>query len=125
MEYIYSSSTMWRATCSFSMYQSNIYLDYVRAQISEVDILSFNGLECRRVDYINIRGHSGLNITVGFFQTNTYIFSIHSLSIPCDFEPGGSNDTADFFGHYGRISKAFRCTKYTESTTQYWFGVNV
>ena len=118
---------MWRATCGFEGDKSNIYSDYVRAQISEVDILTLNqvGL-CCKVDYVNIRGHSGFNITVKFFQTNAITFHTDSWSTPCEFDPkGGDKSDSEYFGFYTKINKAFRCTESEDSTTQYWFGVNI
>ena len=134
MEHIRSSATMWRATCSFPIYKHDIYHDYMRAQISEVDILKFTGLaECRTIDHINIRGNAATNISVPFWQGVTWNQLIYE-NIPfhtdsskkiCDFDARSSSDDEDNFGYYEANNKAFRCTGSVDSTTQYWFGVNV
>ena len=127
MEYIRSSSTMWRATCSFPKYQSDIYSDYVRAQISEVDILKFIGFGlCRAVDHVNIRGNVGVNTTVPFWQVPGFTFHIDSSDHRCKFDArNGCIADEDSFGFYVTTNSAFRCTESDESTTQYWFGANV
>ena len=127
MKHIRSLSTMWRATCSFPMYKTDIRRDYVRAHINEVDMLSFKGLEqCRKVDYINIRGHVGTNVTVAFWQNDIMSFHTDSSKNPCDFNAiSGSKENEDNFGFYEAVNHAFRCTESSESTTQYWYGVNV
>ena len=127
MKYIRSSSTMWRVTCSFLKYKSDIYRDYVRAQISEIDIITFNGLgSCRMVDYINIRGQFGTNVTVPFWQGDSFSFHTDSTEAHCEFNAkDGSIGSEDNFGLYWTYNNEFRCTESEESTTQYWFGISV
>ena len=119
---------MWRATCSFPTYKSDIYRDYMRFQISEVDMLAFIGhAVCHTSDRINIRGNVGFNITVALWQTSYYPLHIDSSeAVDCNFDArSGSLHNEDNFGGYGMINTAFRCTESVDSTTQYWFGVNV
>ena len=126
MEHIRSSSTMWRATCSFPTYKSDIYRDYVRAQLKDIDILEYKHDEkCRKVDYINIRGFQGWKVTVPFWQVN-YPFHIDSSSSSCEFNARSSSiGSEDNFGYYETVNSAFRCTGSSQNTTQYWFGGNI
>ena len=95
--------------------------------MSEVDILTLNGSKlCRKVEYVNIRGHYGMNITVRFWQKTGMTFHIDSSAEPCDFTArDGSRSDEDNFGYYITINSKFRCTESDKSTTQYWYGVNV
>ena len=126
MKSIRSSSTKWRATCSFPTYKSDIYRDYIRAQLKDIDILEYNlDGECRRVDFINIRGNKGWNITSAFWQ-KSFPFHIDSSQKPCQFNAlNGVILDEDNFGLYYTYSRAFRCTETDGSTTQYWFGGNI
>ena len=126
MKGILSASTMWRATCSFPTYKSDIYRDYVRAQLKDIDILEYNlNAACRRVDYINIRGNKGWNITSAFWQ-GAVAFHVDSSLKLCQFNAlDGSLPDEDNFGYYYTYNPAFRCTETGGSTTQLWFGGNV
>ena len=106
---------MWRATCSFPENKTDMLHDYVRAQINKVDMLRPEGFEqCRKVDYINIGGRIGINITVAFWKDNRVSHPTDSSRSNCDFDVGSIED-----------SNACRCIKSSESITQYWYGVNV
>ena len=123
MKDIRTSSTMWRATCTFPAYKADIYRDYVRAQLKDIDILEFfgHGL-CRNVDYINIRGNEGSNITSAFWQGGGILHIDSSMRL-CQYDAGnGVTPDEDNFGWYRRYNRAFRCTETDGSTTQYWFG---
>ena len=123
MRQIRSSSTMWRSTCSYPMYKSYIYRDYIRAQLKEIDILEYKGEGgCHLVEFIDIRGNKGWNTTVPFWQ-GSYPFHTDSSEKRCQFN--GRKDclsNEDNFGFYSVYNTAFRCTETDESTTQYWFG---
>ena len=128
MQHIRLSSTMWRATCSFPTYKSDIYRDYMRFQISKVDMLTFAGnAACRMADRINIRDNAGLAITVPLWQLDDLPLHIDSSQrVACSFDArSGSRFDEDNFGNYYTHNTAFRCTHSGESTTQYWFGVSV
>ena len=108
--------------------QSDIYRDYMRFQISQVDMLAFIGnAVCHTADRINIRGNVGFNITVALWHTSYYPLHIDSSeAVDCNFDArSGSRHDEDNFGGYGMINTAFRCSESADSTTQYWFGVNV
>ena len=127
MKHIRSSSTMWRATCSFPTYKSNVYRDYMRVKFNEADILEFKCLECcYKMEYINIRGHRGSAITGALWQSDAIALHVDSSKNSCNFDARkGSVLDEDNFGHYRTVNQAFRCSESLESTTQYWFGVNV
>ena len=62
-------STHWRATCSFPKYGVD-YRDYVRGNFKDFDIMTFIGSDqCKKVDYVNIRGHKSSNTEVEFWET--------------------------------------------------------
>ena len=127
MKNVRSSATMWRATCNFPIHKSDIYRDYMRTQISALDFLTFKGVAvCHIVEHINIRGNTGSNTTVGFWQQDGFGLHIDSSELVCKFDArNGSLHDEDNFGHYYTCNNAFRCTESEDSTTQYWFGVNV
>ncbi|XP_065062780.1 uncharacterized protein LOC135689471 [Rhopilema esculentum] len=123
---IKAHSTHWRATCSFNTYGID-FTDYVRTNFKSLDVMTYlgDGL-CKKVEYINIRGHAAYQKTARFWQVlNTYILVIDSYYSDdiCQFgAKQGAATSEDNFGYYGTINKNFRCTAGPESTTQYWFG---
>ena len=127
MQHIRSSSTLWRATCSFPSYKSDIYRDYVRAQITDVNILQYIGTgSCLSIEYVDVRGHKGNKITAPFWQHDTLPFHLDGFATHCQFNANqGSVHSEDNFGFYGAYNRAFRCAETDDSTTQYWFGDNV
>ena len=118
---------MWRAACSFPKYKSDIYRDYVRVRIKELDILTFNAEgACKKVDHINIRGHKASNITVPFWQSASFSFHTDSTKERCKFNAArDSVNSEDNFGFYHKVNPNFRCTESEDSTTQYWFGGHI
>jgi len=126
MEIIRSSSTFWRATCSFPTYKSNITRDYVKAQLQAFDVIKYNGARCKTVEYINIRGHGMSHDSAAFFQNNDehiHTDSYSDYNLGCTFDARqGSVVNEDNFGHYFATNPAFRCTESAGSTTQYWLG---
>ena len=124
MKHIRSTATLWRATCSFPKYKSEIHRDYMRVKLSIVDILALDCWGCcYNMEYINIRGNEGLNITVPLWQDYTRGVHIDSSEKRCQYDGRqGSVLDEDNFGHYYTISRAFRCTEKDESTTQFWIG---
>ena len=127
MMHFRSSSRLWRATCSFSTYKSNIYRDYMRGKIGANDILQYVGDgQCLPIDFIDIRGNRDSNTTVPFWQSDSYQFHTDSTLKLCQFDGfHGSVVNEDNFGYYLSFNSAFRCTESQESTTQYWFGIPV
>ena len=124
MKDIRSSSTMFRITCSFSKYKSDIYRDYLRAELKHLDFLKFKEKDyCCQVDRINIRGHKGNSTTVAFTQKSEIPFHIDSSKSQCSFDAKGNSVVGeDNFGKYKYTNMQFRCTESAESTTEYWLG---
>ena len=126
MEALRSASTHWRITCSFPVSGVD-YRDYARAKFSDVDMISFKGVgSCKKTEYIDIRGHNCTNCMIpwwqgwvgdnGFFHTDSSVHCTGRSHFP------GSLGSEDNFGHYAIMNKNFRCTKDSESTTNYWIG---
>ena len=124
MSRIRDHSTYWRATCNFPSVGID-YHDYVRARITDVDPIkeTLSGT-CKKVEYINLRGHLGLQTTVPFWNNNVYWhMTTDSGSTKCAFKPNrGAVNGEDNWGFYHIVNSKFRCTATANSTTQYWMG---
>ncbi|XP_031561040.1 uncharacterized protein LOC116297044 isoform X1 [Actinia tenebrosa] len=125
MQSIKSHSTHWRGTCSYPTHGVD-YRDYVRGNFSDFDIMTFLGVGvCKKVEYINIRGHIGIHTTARWWQQlNTFSLHIDSGSSGCGFVPvaGSVSNGEDNFGYYSVTNPNFRCTANSSATTQWWFG---
>ena len=124
MDLLKSQSSHWRATCSFNRVKFD-YRDYVRGSFKDFDITTFLGAQqCKKVEYINIRGHIGYQTTVAFWQVkNAYMVHTDSSVPACVFRAvSGAVGSEDNFGYYGTTNKKFKCTSDPSATTQYWFG---
>ena len=78
------------------------------------------------VDYINIRGHEGKNVTVPFWQPVTEVLHTDSSTKTCAFDATeGSVVNEDNFGFYDVHNENFTCTQSNSSTTQLWMGTNI
>ena len=122
-----SHSTHWRATCSYPTHGVD-FTDYLRGNFKDFNIVDFLGSgKCHKVEYVDIRGHKGMNLTAQFWQiANTYTLHIDSSSNGCQFKPrSGSVSSEDNFGYHHTINPKFRCTQGTYSTTQWWFGAHL
>ncbi|XP_068682780.1 uncharacterized protein [Montipora foliosa] len=122
-------STHWRATCSYPTHGVD-FTDYVRGTLKNLNVIDFSGNNiCKRVEYINIRGHIGIQQTVPFWQgSKVGEFPLHTDSsyTTCEFKPNsGSVSSEDNFGHYYYINSKFRCTVGGDSSTQWWFGAHL
>ena len=122
MKSLQSHSTHWRSTCSFPTHGVD-FKDYVRGNFKDFNIMDYTEAgHCKKVEYINIRGHIGMHLTARFWQRND-LLHIDSSYTGCQFNPtAGSVQGEDNFGHYAVISPKFRCTEKTNSSTQWWFG---
>ena len=124
MTHLKSQSTHWRTTCSFPTHKVD-YTDYVRAKFTDFDIMTFLGSGiCKKVEYVNIRGHQCAQCTSRWWQLNNrdapHIDSSHS---GCGLvATQGAVYTEDNFGLYGAYNKKFRCSAGPLSTTNWWFG---
>ena len=124
MESIRNHTTLWRATCGFQKYKID-YRDYIRGNNSDFDIISYaEAGACKKIEYVNIRGHYASQTTVGFWQ-NEKVIMLHTDSTAkhCEFDAStGSVYSEDNFGFYQYSNPAFRCTENQDGTTQTWFG---
>ena len=124
MKFLRTQSTHWRATCSFSD-APDIYSDYARANFADFDVLNFTGYNvCKKMEYVNIRGHQCVDCTATWFAGNTYAAHIDSSFSSCQFVPAaGKVFSEDNFGWYGTATNSkFRCTSNPKATTNWWFG---
>ena len=123
MKQLRSRSSHWRVTCSFQT-DGVVYRDYVRAKIADFDPIDFIELKkCKRVEYINVRGHSCADCDVAWWQNNNQMLHYDSSSIACGWDASsGAVASEDNFGFYVSSNPNFRCTKPADSTTNYWFG---
>ena len=124
MKSLQSHSTHWRATCGYPTYGVD-FRDYVRGNFSDFDVVDYLGSgECKKVEFVNIRGHIGIHVTASFWQkTGYWLAHINSPSTGCTFNPSsGATSSEDNFGFHQHFNTLFRCTKNDESTTQWWFG---
>ena len=127
MQSLQAHSTNWRATCSYPTHGVD-FRDYVRGNFKDFNIVDFLGIrQCKKVEYINIRGHKGTSLTAKFWQiANSSMLHIDSSQSGCQFNPtSGSMSNEDNFGYYGSINSKFRCTEGNHSTTQWWFGAHL
>ena len=125
MTLLKSQSTHWRSTCSFPTYKVD-YTDYVRAKFVDFDVMAFIGTGvCKKVEFVNIRGHQCAQCTTKWWQSKSYLAHIDSSATGCQLVPThGSLRSENNFGYYteGSINKKFRCTTNPLSTTNWWFG---
>ena len=125
MTSLQNHSTHWRATCNHPTDKID-FRDYLRGNFKDFDIVDFLGSgTCKKVEYVNIRGHVGTHLTVNFWQElNAWFLHIDSEYNSCQFTAmnTGAVFSEDNFGHYHSFNPTFRCTKGTQSTTQWWFG---
>ena len=124
-----SHSTHFRATCNFT--DGLLTTDYLRGKTTELNILLLNSRSCVTLEYINIRGHEGYNVSVWMIQQETpQAAHIHTDSHYgghyCPFKSaqtgsiGGGGE--DNFGLYRTVNRLHRCSSADNSTTQWWFG---
>lgn len=123
MKQLRSRSSHWRVTCSFQT-DGVVYRDYVRAKIADFDPIDFTGLNsCKRVEYMNVRGHSCIDCEVAWWQDNHQMLHHDSASVGCGWDASsGAVRSEDNFGYYASTNRIFRCTELQDSTTNYWFG---
>ena len=76
------------------------------------------------VEYINIRGIKGIDLTVPFWQPPGENFHTDSAGSPCQYNAkSGSVNSENNFGFLTVDSNpAFRASQNSGSTTEYWYG---
>ncbi|XP_022777495.1 uncharacterized protein LOC111318909 [Stylophora pistillata] len=126
MRSLQAHSTHWRATCSYPTHGVD-FTDYVRGNFKDFNIVDFiGGGKCKKVEFVNIRGHIGIHLTAKFWQSTSAMLRIVSSHAGCNFDPrSGSVSGEDNFGYYSDINHKFRCTAGDLSTTQWWFGAHL
>ena len=109
MNFIASHSTHVRATCNFNTDGLN-YTDYLRAKLSDIDVMSLDFNGCKRYEYINIRGYNCHNCTAHFSQKDywhAHVDSYYGSQIGCQFNSP----------HAGSV-KCYHGTKITSDGTK-------
>ena len=127
MRSLQDHSTHWRATCSYPTHGVD-FTDYVRGTFKDFNIVDYlGGGKCKKVEYINIRGHIGIHQAVNFHQgANSHFLHTDSSHTNCQFKSkSGSVSGEDNFGYHWIINPKFRCTQGSHSTTQWWFGAHL
>ncbi len=122
-----SQSTHWRATCSFPTYGVD-YVDYVRGKFVDFDVINFRRKnDCKKVEYVNIRGHQCNDCDVPWWQeSGSYPLHTDSSYTTCSFKGSqGAIYKEDNFGFYYYVNPNFRCTADGSATTNWWFGGNI
>ena len=118
MRSLRAHSTHWRATCSYPThgFQGFQLIDFLGDR------------QCKKVEYINTRGHVGTHLKVPFWQRlNSYTLHTDSTNTHRQFKTMKTEavSSEDNFGHYGTINSKFRCTHSHQSTTKWWFGAHM
>jgi hypothetical protein len=93
----------------------------------DFDVVTFIGSRiCKRVEYVNIRGHQCSDCDLSWWQNNNVHF-LHtdSSDLICGFDATqGGKYAEDNFGYYVTVNPNFRCTADASATTNWWFGGN-
>ena len=104
MRSVQARSTHWRATCSYPT-QGIDFRDYVRGNFKDFNIVDYiGGGQCRRMEYIIIRGRVGKTPTVPFWQClHEGLHTDSSVNTNCQFKAAriGAVGDEDNFGWYG------------------------
>ena len=118
-------STHWRATCSYPT-DGIDFTDYLRGNFKDFNIVDFLGdAECKRVEYVNIRGHNGTNLTAPFWTLDSGLHTDSSEAL-CELNAtDGAVPSENNFGAYATFNPMFRCTQADDSTTQWWLGAHL
>ena len=114
-------------TCRYDTDGLN-YTDYVRGSNDKINILTYDGLNCEDVEFIDIRGYNCTDCRAIVAQTRTAVFHVDSYSSEkhCSFKPRDSLACGDMgednFGIYACKNPLHRCSASETSTSQTWFG---
>ena len=127
MEALSSQLTHVRMTSSYPIYGVD-YRDYLRAKISSLNIFDLftSSTRCATVEYVNIRGIVGKDLTVATYQFAGGILHVDSGNTICQYDGRigavASENNFGFHCYDGQVNKEFRSCENDESTIQYWFG---
>ena len=76
MQHLKSQSTHWRVTCDFQSNPADLHQDYALARFKDFNALSFLGSSvCKKMVYINIRGHECAECTAAVVCAYWYLCS--------------------------------------------------
>ena len=87
----------------------------------ENDVINFLGdTVCKRVEYLNIRGHRCSDCNLPWWQGGErWFLHTDSTATTCGFDPtAGAVSSEDNFGYYGAVNSNFRCTAYASATNK-------
>ena len=87
MRFLQTHSTHSRATCSYPSHGIDSR-DYLRGNFKDFNIFDFvGGRQCKKLEYVNIRGRVGTDLTAPFCQKlNTWTLHIDSTHTHCQFK---------------------------------------
>ncbi|RDD47331.1 hypothetical protein TrispH2_000464 [Trichoplax sp. H2] len=100
----------------------------MRARKCRLNMMTYySGKPCIWMNYINIRGTACRKCLVPmWFSTSTHASTISSLTQNYCGRikfPGAAGSPQEYnFGTYNGYNRDFGCTRYGESTTNWWFG---
>ena len=116
--------THWRATCSYQTYGID-FTDYLRGKFKDFNIVDcLETGQCKRVEYVIIRGHNGTNLTAPFWTD--WVLHTDSSSDICEVHATvGAIRSENNFSAYVVFNPKFRCTPADNYTTQWWFGAHL
>ena len=124
MQLLSKQSTHLRITTGFTVYGVD-FRDYLRAKVASLDILRYHSKDCRMLEYIDVRGNKGSDVTAPFWQSSNYILHTDSNEVYCSFDANiGSVVSENNFGYYcvAPTNPNFRGSEKDDSTTEHWFG---
>ncbi|XP_031571007.1 uncharacterized protein LOC116305269 [Actinia tenebrosa] len=125
MQSLASQSSHWRATTNSRIFGVD-YTDYVRGNFSSFDIMNYDNLTCKDVEYINIRGTEESYTQAEFWQKkNVFFLHVDSCSTRCAFKAINCTLAETGFGSYcigNAANPKFRGAMDEDSTTEWWFG---
>ena len=130
MRILEARSSHWRITCDFPTYGVD-YRDYVRAEFKNLNPLKYNASgECRKMEYINIRGRNCTQCTAAWWQTTsqqlTHFSDLYQDGCQLGKIDGSLDNEANFGGYWkNNFSSEFRCSSKETSSTNHWFGGRV
>ena len=130
MDAIANRSTHVRATCNFNTDELK-YGDYLRAKLTDIDVMRLNFDGCKKYEFISVRGYNCTSCTAHFVQRDFWHAHTDSYYGPrkgcqCTRLSVGavkSRRGEDNFGWYETVNTLHTCVSSNDSTTQWWFGV--
>lgn len=127
------TTNYWRATCNFDLHAKQLkfdfnHTDYMRVLKCRLNMMTYySGTPCIYMDYLNIRGIACRKCSVPMWfaptQHPNVISSLTQNYCQRIKFPGFAGLPYEYnFGMYNGFNRDFSCTKYPESTTNWWFG---